>query len=135
MNKKIIKIIGILIFTVIIGFGVFYFTSILPANRVLKEVRNAEIKDIDLDRVADGSYAGEFSYSKTSCKVEVVVKNHRIEVINVLENGTGEYAKKAEGVIGKIIEQQKTNVDAVSGATTTSKALLKAVEAALSSAL
>ena len=35
MNKKNIKTIGILIFVVIIGFGVFYLTNILPANRVL----------------------------------------------------------------------------------------------------
>jgi uncharacterized protein with FMN-binding domain len=135
MNKKNIKTIGILIFVVIIGFGVFYLTNILPANRVLEEVRNAEIKDIDLGKVADGRYAGEFSYSRTNCKVEVIVRDHRIEGINVLENGTSAYAKKAEGVISRVIEQNKTNVDVVSGATTTSKALLKAVEAALSSGL
>ena len=67
--------------------------------------------------------------------MEVIVRDHRIEGINVLENGTSEYAKKAEGVIGRVIELNKANVDVVSGATTTSKALLKAVEAALSSGL
>jgi len=35
-------------------------------------------------------------------------------------------------VIDKVIDEQKTNVDEISGATTTSKALLKAVESALS---
>lgn len=133
MSKKTFRIIGILICIAIIGSGVFYLTNIAPANKILKEVRNAEIKDIDLNEVADGRYVGEFSYSKSRCKVEVIVEDHRIEAINILENGTNEHAKKAEAVISKVINEQKTNVDAVTGATTTSKALLKAVEAALSS--
>jgi uncharacterized protein with FMN-binding domain len=37
----------------------------------------------------------------------------------------------AEGVVKSILDQQKNDVDVVSGATTTSKALLKAVENAL----
>ena len=101
-------------------------------NKLLYEVRNAEIKDIDLNEIADGKYTGEFSYGETRCMVEVIVKDHRIEAINVLECGTPEYASKAEAVLDSIIDKQKTNVDAVSGATTTSKALLKAVESALS---
>jgi len=135
MSKRTFKIIGILICIAAVGFGVFYITTIAPANRVLKEVRNAEIRDIDLSKVADGSYVGEFSYSNTTCRVEVVVGNHRIEAVNILENGSTDYAKKAEGVVEKVIAGQKTNVDAVSGATTTSKALLKAVEAALEEGL
>jgi len=132
MSKKKYKMIGILICIAAIGFGVFYFTNIAPANKVLYEVRNAEIKDIDLNEIADGKYTGEFSYGETRCMVEVIVRNHRIEAINVLECGTPEYARKAEAVIDRIIDKQRTNVDAVSGATTTSKALLKAVESALS---
>jgi uncharacterized protein with FMN-binding domain len=114
------------------GLGIFYFTNIAPANKIMNEVRNAEIKDIDLNEIADGKYTGEFSYNNTLCKVEVAVNNHRIEAINILENGTTKYAKKAEAVIDKVIDEQKTNVDEISGATTTSKALLKAVESALS---
>lgn len=131
MSKRTFKIIGILICIAAVGFGIFYITTIAPANKVLKEVRNTEIKDIDLSKVADGSYLGEFSYNNTACRVEVVVGNHRIESIDILENGSTNYAKKAEGVVEKVISEQKTNVDVVAGATTTSKALLKAVEAAL----
>mgnify|MGYP006883564037 CR=1 FL=1 len=56
MSKKKYKMIGILICIAAIGFGVFYFTNIAPANKVLYEVRNAEIKDIDLNEIADGKY-------------------------------------------------------------------------------
>lgn len=135
MNKKIFTITSILICSAVIGFGVFYFTYIATNNRILEEVRNTEIKDIDLTQVADGDYIGDFSYSKSYCKVEVTVKNHKIEDIKILKNSKSAHGKKAEAVISKIIEEQKNNVDVISGATTTSKALLKAVESALSSGL
>jgi len=135
MSKRALKILGILLCAALVGFGAFYFIVIAPGNKVLNEVRNAKIMDIDLSKVADGSYVGEFSYSRTTCKVEVVVAGHRIETINIMENGSTDYAKKAEAVTEKVIAEQKTNVDVVSGATTTSKALLKAVVAALEKGL
>ncbi len=135
MSIRTMKILGILLCAALAGFGAFYFTVIAPNNKVLNEVRSAEIKAVDLSKVADGSYVGEFSYSRTTCKVEVVVAGHRIEAINILENGSTDYAKKAEAVTEKVITEQKTNVDGVSGATTTSKALLKAVVAALEKGL
>jgi uncharacterized protein with FMN-binding domain len=135
MNKRVFTTIGILIGIALIGFAAFYFAYIAPANEVLNEVRNTEIRSIDLSQVADGKYLGEFSYSKSLCKVEVVVINHRIEDIKILENGKNDHAKKAESVISKVIAEQKTNVDVITEATTTSKALLKAVESALSSGL
>jgi uncharacterized protein with FMN-binding domain len=135
MSKKIFTIISLLIGIAIVGFAAFYFVYIAPANEVLNEVRNTEIKSIDLNQVADGKYLGEFGYSNSLCKVEVVVSNHRIDDINILENGKNDHAKKAEAVISKVIDEQKTNVDVITGATTTSKALLKAIESALSSGL
>ena len=49
----------------------------------------------------------------------------------VLCNGKRTWAKMAEGVIPRVIEAQNTNVDAVSGATISSKALLMAIYNAL----
>ena len=51
--------------------------------------------------------------------------------IDVIKNRETEYAKKAEEVTKNIIRYQKLDVDVISGASTTSKALLKAVENAL----
>ncbi|MFZ5351103.1 MAG: FMN-binding protein [Bacillota bacterium] len=131
MKKKMFITVGVLFCVLLIGFSIFYFAYIVPSNKILNEVRNTEIQNIDLSRVADGSYVGEFKYSKTVCRVEVIVKNHRIEDIKILENGKTDYAKRAEAVVLKVIEEQMTDVDVVAGATTTSKALLKAVETAL----
>jgi uncharacterized protein with FMN-binding domain len=65
----------------------------------------------------------------------VSIKGHSIDNITILKNRDSIYAKEAETVIDRVLYSQSLNVDAVSGATTTSKALLKAVEGALSKAV
>lgn len=102
-------------------------------NNELDKVRKMEINAIDLSRVSDGNYRGNFSYGNFTYTVEVLVRNARIETINILENRDSKYAKMAEGVAEKVVWQQRNDVDVVSGATTTSKALLKAIENALRS--
>lgn len=108
------------------------FTFSCGAN--LKYIREMSIRDVDLLQINDGTYTGNFTYGKGkgfTYAVETQVKNHKIIGINILSNRDSKHAKKAEGVIDRIIRQQTPNVDAVSGATTTSKALMKAVENAL----
>ncbi len=113
-----------------IGYGVI---MILMAARFKeqKTVRAMPIQDIDLAKIRDGSFPGDFSYGDFTYQVTVTVKNHRIEDVKILKNRTTEHAQRAEGVVEEILKSQSLNVDAVSGATTTSKALLKTVENAL----
>ena len=90
-------------------------------------VRRMPINHVDLSRVKDGDYAyGGFSY-----EVKVSVASHQIKDVAIIKNRTTTHAKMAEGVVKRILEQQKNDVDTISGATTTSKALLKATENAL----
>ena len=93
--------------------------------------RKLVIAPIDLQQARDGTYLGQHTYGEFTYEVEVTVLDHRIEDIVVLSNRDTPHAIKAEGVIQAILEEQRNDVDAVSGATTTSKALLKAVEEAL----
>ena len=94
-------------------------------------VRQSEIMDINLGRIPDGDYIGAYFCGGFEYKVKTVVDAHRIVNIDVIQNRKTKYAKRADDVIQRIIERQTPNVDAVSGATTTSKALMKAVENAL----
>jgi uncharacterized protein with FMN-binding domain len=91
------------------------------------------IAHVDPGTVPDGTYIGEFPFrQKYLYKVMVTVKSGRIENIEVLENGTeNEYAQKGLGVIPRMLKEQSPEVDAISGATVTSKALMKCVEKAL----
>ena len=52
-------------------------------------------------------------------------------MVVVVKNRATTHAETAEGVAQRVLEQQKNDVDVVSGATTTSKALLRAIENAL----
>jgi uncharacterized protein with FMN-binding domain len=100
----------------------------------VKKVREMKINHVDLTNISDGSYQGNFSYGSSTYIVETTVESHKINSIQVLQNRETSHAKKAEGVIQKVLEQQKNDVDVVTGATTTSKAILKAIENSLKNA-
>jgi uncharacterized protein with FMN-binding domain len=57
-----------------------------------------------------------------------------IENIEIIKNRNSFYARMAEGIKHKILREQKINIDAVTGATTTSNILMKAVETAITPA-
>lgn len=63
-------------------------------------------------------------------KVEVTVQAGVITNIDILEH-LNERGSRAEVVVDRIIEEQKIEVDAVSGATNSSTVIKKAVENAL----
>jgi uncharacterized protein with FMN-binding domain len=81
----------------------------------------------------DGTYRGSYSVEKTPVKVtlDVVVQNKNIIAINIIRHIRSPIGKKAEKITDVIIERQSLAVDVISGATASSKAILKAVENAL----
>jgi len=97
----------------------------------LNKIRNIHIENIDLTKVNDGIYQGEAKAGSYTYKVTVKVDNHKIVNINGVNNRKSPYVTYAEGVFTKIVKQQNLSVDTVSGATTTSKAFMKAAENAL----
>ena len=116
----------ILIPLIVIGIGI---ATINVMN--LNKIRNMPIKNINLTKVSDGIYKGEEHAGNYTYKVRVTVENHKIVNIEGVDNRKSPYVTYAEGVFAKIIKQQKVDVDAITGATTTSKAFMKAVENAL----
>ncbi|MCK4602514.1 MAG: FMN-binding protein [Phycisphaerae bacterium] len=100
----------------------------------MRHVRDMTIGDVDPAAIADGDYPGEFTYDKFTYVVMTTIQRGRIGSIDVLTCRNNRHARKAQAVIGNIIEAQTTNVDAITGATTTSKALMKAVENSLTDA-
>ena len=97
----------------------------------LQRYRKMEIANSELAAIEDGTYYGEATIGGFTYKVEVKVLHHWIENIKIIQNRKNAYARYAEWVIPRIIEAQNANVDAITGATTTSKCLMKAVENAL----
>lgn len=122
-QKTVVMIVSPLI---IVGIG---FTAINAIE--LNKIRNLPIKSINIQSVDDGTYNGETKAGSYVYKVKVEVENHRIVDIEGIDNRKSPYVSYAEGVFSKIIRQQKVDVDSITGATTTSKAFMKAVENAL----
>ncbi len=86
------------------------------------------------DAVRDGSYQGSATNGPVKAVVQVDVENGRIARIDILKHRTMLGGPAEEIIPAKIIEKQSTNVDAVSGATMSSDAIMNAVELAIEGA-
>ena len=122
--KKILLI--FLIF--ILCAGVFAYSKINSISK--KSVNSIEISDLDLSTVKDGTYLGEYTSSPCAAKVEVTIKNHQIKSINLIEHQKG-LGGKAETILDDVVKSQSLEVDTVSGATLSSKVILKSIENAI----
>jgi uncharacterized protein with FMN-binding domain len=96
--------------------------------------RMLTIQPVDLRDVPSGVYEGSYAGGSLAVEVETTVRRGKITKIRVLTEPANEYQRKARGVILLVILRQSLDVDAVSGATGSSKAILKAVENSLKSA-
>ncbi|HDP67388.1 MAG TPA: FMN-binding protein [Candidatus Marinimicrobia bacterium] len=105
-------------------------TSCRTIREYKEKVAAIEIEDLDLQAVADGEYLGKYDVRLVKAAVKVVVRNHRIESIELLrhDNGRGE---DAEVIPGQIVKAQSLRVDTISGATSSSLVILEAIELAL----
>lgn len=89
---------------------------------------------VNQERLVDGSYEGSYERGPNKAVVKVAIKNNEIVSIQILKHRAWK-GKKAESVIpGIIIEKQSTEVDAVSGATNSSRVIMNAVQRAIEKA-
>ena len=93
------------------------------------------LKDIvitspDLSTIANGVYRGNSKAGPVRVTLDVTVQDRAMTSIEIIRHFNGR-GKKAEAIVPAIIEAQSLAVDVVSGATGSSKAILKAVENAL----
>ena len=127
-KREALTMIGVLVFI-----WLAYGAITLYQNAQSFAVEKMRIREVNLTNVADGTHFGLCHYDGFDVEVKVKVLNHRIEEIVVLSNARNQYAKKGEAIVAKVKEAQSLKVDVISGATVTSKALLKATERALKS--
>lgn len=127
-KRRKILLYGIAIIVIISIFCLSNF--IMNFGKTIDEIM---INDVDLKSVPDGVFVGSCDTSLVKVEVEVTVRNHTINDIKLLKhiNGKGE---KAEHIPQTIIQAQSLNVDVITGATASSKVILKAVENALNNA-
>ncbi|MEW9124609.1 MAG: FMN-binding protein [Thermotaleaceae bacterium] len=96
-----------------------------------KEISQIKIQEMDLSEIADGIYIGEYAMNDfLGAKVEIEVKNNRIIDIHLIEHKHGK-GKKGEEIVQRVLNSQQLQVDTISGATGSSKVILKAIEQGL----
>lgn len=125
-TKKVL--IGTVIALVLIVAVGFVFMT--KTNADLEKLSTMTIENIELSDVTDGDYEGKYKVFPVSVEVKVSVANHKITDIIIEKHFNGQ-GKPAEVIVDQVIATQSLQVDAISGATYSSKVILKAIENAL----
>lgn len=92
-----------------------------------------EIGSPDLSKAADGAWKGYYDGKLVKVEVEVAIASGRIESVRILRHDCGK-GKPAERIVDSVVAAQSLQVDVVSGASYSSKCILKAIELAVESA-
>ena len=110
---------------------VMFFAAVVIIGCSMAILRiEAEIPD--LTKKQDGVFRGTYKVPPVNdVTLDVTVKNHLITEIDIIEHVCSPIGKRAEKITSEIIKKQSLSIDTVSGATSSSKAILKAVENAL----
>ena len=132
-NKAVSAVIAILIAVIVltlIGAGSFYMYRL---GKYQTTIANITIANPDLHLIADGTYNGSFDAYLVAATVNVTIVDHAITEIELVRHKT-ERGQKAEVITDQVVTAQSLQVDTISGATNSSKVILKAIEIALENA-
>lgn len=133
MKRKRVIILSVLAAVLIVcAIGVYSIVSSLKQE--VNQIETMTIEDVDLSKVPDGTYTGSCTTTLVSAKVSVTVKGHEITQIELLEHNNGK-GSAAETIPDEVVRTGSLQVDAVSGATHSSKVILKAIQNALQNAI
>ena len=130
-KKKVVLLVIMLLLLIGLVWGIIYLKSVSDYKQAVKETT---FEEINISDISDGVYIGEYDVNFIYAKVEVTVQNGEITNINILEH-RHERGKTAEVIADSIVDEQKIDVDAISGATNSSTVIKKAVENALKNGL
>lgn len=123
---KVLIIIGSVLVVLVVA-GVIVFSGIQQSLEALKTI---EIKDADISQISDGTYTGSYNCFPVSAEVSVTVSGHAITDIALVKHSHGP-GHGADSITGEVVDAQSLQVDAVSGATYSSKVVLLAIQNAL----
>ena len=129
-NKAVLIALSVLLVITLFAGGL-YLKSIVDYKA---KVAALTFDEIDLSKVEDGVYEGQCDTGIVRARVQVTVRDHRLESIELLEHKNGR-GTPAEAILDQMVQDQTTAVDAVSGATCSGKVIRKAVENAIAAGL
>lgn len=122
--RKGIKIILLVVAVV----GVAFF---LRFAKYQYDIQHIEVEPVAFSELEDGTYHGKFDLFLVKTEITAEVEDGKL-IEFVLDKHVNGHGEPAEPIIERVLEKQSMEVDMVSGATASSKAILKALEDALS---
>lgn len=126
-KRKLIYILLAAVLLIGLGYGARNGLDVMYYKKAVEELT---IESIDLSRVKDGTYMGSCDARLVAATVKVTVEGGKITDIKLMKH-KNDRGKAGEAVVDEILKQQSPDVDAVSGATNSSRIIMKAVENAL----
>jgi len=128
MLKKVLIVLGVVILLLMIGGGVMIYRLNNMAYKFKSDL--AKVSNLDLSTVKDGVYNGSYGDFVVSVNLEVTVKKHKITQIVIKDQSCGK-GYDARGTIDRIIKAQSPKVDTITGASSSSRSIMLAVDRAL----
>ena len=89
---------------------------------------------VDHARLKDGTYEGSYRGGPNKASVQVTIKDSNIVDIEILQHQAWRGGIAEATIIERVIASQSTKVDAVSGATNSSRVIMNAVQKAIEKA-
>ena len=130
-KKRIIVIAALVIFVPLLAFGGSYLYTVARYQQI---VSDTVIVTPDLQAVKDGTYLGEYDAIMVSAEVSVTVKDGEITDVVLVRHKT-DRGVPAERITQDALAAQSLEVDTITGATNSSKVILKAIENALNAGI
>jgi len=117
------------LYTGVIIVGIFT----LGSCKELQAIESIVISPVVMEDLQDGTYEAALDYTLVTARVSVTMTGGRIESIRILEHKHGPN-HGTEAIVDRVLERQNTDVDVISGATGSSKVILKAIGDAIEKA-
>ncbi|MBD3239307.1 MAG: FMN-binding protein [Chitinivibrionales bacterium] len=129
MIKKILAVLAVIVAVAVIAVIAF----VVRYRKMAETVDSVRVEDIDISTIQDGAYTGSFGDFLVHVEAKVTVDSQRIADIEIINQRCGKGYEALE-TVDRILAAQSPRVDAVSGATGSSKCIMVAVQNALASA-
>ena len=98
------------------------------------EAKNLPLNAVNFNKLSDGTFTGSYEggmYKWRENEVSVTVSSGKVTEIELVKDKWNQKPEYVEELFNRVIDEQSLQVDAISGATLTSKAYLQSVENAL----
>lgn len=128
--KKKLKWVGLIVLVVVVILGIAFAVFMKKSEENFEALMATSVQELDLTVLSDGFYTGAYNVFPIDVIVTVEVSAQKIVDIKIDKHVNGQ-GKPAEVIIDSVINEQSLDVDMISGATYSSKVIIKAIEKAL----